>query len=61
VSYYLQKKISYPEMFDLLLTAICQFAKRQKTWFKRMEKQGIKINYLKDEKDIIALVDKHFL
>lgn len=59
LSYYLQKKISYQEMFELLLTAICQFAKRQKTWFKRMAKQGIKINYLKDEKGIIALVDKH--
>lgn len=60
VSYYLQKKISYQEMFELLLTAICQFAKRQKTWFKRMEKQGIKINYLKNDKEIISLIDQHF-
>ncbi len=61
ISYYLQKKISYQEMFELLLNAICQFAKRQKTWFKRMAKQGIKINYLKNEKDILDLIDKHVL
>ncbi len=59
VSYYLQKKISYQEMFELLLTAIVQFAKRQKTWFKRMERQGHKIHYLNDEKAIIALINQH--
>jgi len=44
ISLYLQCKISYDEMFVKLNTAIHQFAKRQMTWFRRMEKNGIKIN-----------------
>lgn len=43
---YITGKISYPEMFRLLNTAIHQFAKRQLTWFRRMEKKGLKINWL---------------
>jgi tRNA dimethylallyltransferase len=29
--------------------AICQFAKRQMTFFRKMEKDGIKINWLDTE------------
>ncbi len=43
---YITGKITYPEMFRLLNTAIHQFAKRQMTWFRRMEKKGLKINWL---------------
>lgn len=39
-------EISYDEMFSKLNTAIHQFAKRQMTWFRRMEKQGIPIRWL---------------
>jgi tRNA dimethylallyltransferase len=39
-------QINYEEMFDKLNTAIHQFAKRQMTWFRRMEKQGIQIHWL---------------
>ena len=47
VSEFLQGKYSsQKEMRDLLCTAICQFAKRQKTWFRGMEKKGVKINWL---------------
>lgn len=38
--------ISYKEMRENLETAIHQFAKRQMTWFRGMEKRGIKINWL---------------
>ena len=34
------------EMFCGLETAIHQFAKRQMTWFRGMERRGIKINWL---------------
>ena len=43
---HLTGKITYQEMFDGLNVAIHQFAKRQMTWFRRMEKQGTKINWL---------------
>lgn len=39
-------QINYEEMFEKLNTAIHQFAKRQMTWFRRMEKQGIPIRWL---------------
>lgn len=40
-------EISYGEMFKKLNTSIHQFAKRQSTWFRRMERNGIKINWIK--------------
>ncbi len=60
IALYLQNKFSYDEMVKKLNIAIYQFAKRQLTWFKRWEKQGAKINWLKDDKKIKKLV-KTFL
>jgi tRNA dimethylallyltransferase len=48
VALYLQDKLSYQDMFQQLNTRIHQFAKRQETWFRRMEKQGATINWLED-------------
>lgn len=39
-------KISFNDMFTLLNTAIHQFAKRQMTWFRRMEKKGMTIHWI---------------
>ena len=39
-------ELSYDEMFTSLETAIHQFAKRQMTWFRGMEKRGTHINWL---------------
>ncbi len=39
ISQYLQEKIDYDQMFELLNRAINQFTKRQITWFKRWEKK----------------------
>lgn len=38
--------ISYEEMVENLETAIHQFAKRQMTWFRGMERRGHKINWV---------------
>ena len=35
VSLYLQKKLTYEQMFEQLFTAIKQYSKRQRTWWKR--------------------------
>ncbi|HKI89845.1 MAG TPA: tRNA (adenosine(37)-N6)-dimethylallyltransferase MiaA [Draconibacterium sp.] len=43
---YLTGKLSYQEMFDRLEIAIHQFAKRQMTWFRGMEKRGTKIHWI---------------
>lgn len=46
VTLYVTGKLSFEEMFKSLETAIHQFAKRQMTWFRGMEKRGTKINWL---------------
>ena len=46
ITWYLQGKISYDEMFNQLETSIHRFAKRQMTWFRRMEKNGIEIKWM---------------
>lgn len=43
---YVLGKITYDEMFKELETAIHQFAKRQMTWFRGMERKGFKIHWL---------------
>ena len=42
-------KMSYEEMFRQLEIAIHQFAKRQMTWFRGMERRGINIHWMKPE------------
>ena len=46
IARYLQDKISYKEMFMKLNSGIHQFAKRQETWFRRMERKGTIINWI---------------
>lgn len=43
---YLTGQLTYQQMFDGLNVAIHQFAKRQMTWFRRMEKQRTVIHWL---------------
>lgn len=43
---YLIGELSYEEMFTKLEIAIHQFAKRQMTWFRGMEKRGLKIHWI---------------
>jgi tRNA dimethylallyltransferase len=58
-------ELTFDEMFAKLEIAIHQFAKRQMTWFRGMEKRGTKIHWINghlpmDEKveEIIALVNR---
>ena len=39
-------QLSYEEMFEQLEIAIHQFAKRQMTWFRGMERRGFTINWI---------------
>ncbi|MBF0370196.1 MAG: tRNA (adenosine(37)-N6)-dimethylallyltransferase MiaA [Magnetococcales bacterium] len=43
---HLQGQLNRNDMFQKLNSAIHQFAKRQETWFRRMEKRGIVIHWL---------------
>ena len=58
VSNYLQEKISKEELIILLSTAINQFSKRQMTWFRKMEKEGVKINWVDRNADIKKILEE---
>ena len=45
VTLYLTGELSYDQMKTQLATAIHQFAKRQMTWFRGMERKGIRIHW----------------
>jgi len=49
ITLFITGRLSYNEMFRSLETAIHQFAKRQMTWFRGMERKGIKIHWLDGE------------
>ncbi len=49
VSKYILNELSYDDMFKKLNTAIHQFAKRQMTYFRGMERRGILIHWLDGE------------
>lgn len=42
---YLQHELSYREMEEQLYNGICQYAKRQMTFFRKMEKDGVNIHW----------------
>ena len=45
VTLYITGELTYEEMRTRLATAIHQFAKRQMTWFRGMERKGIRIHW----------------
>lgn len=62
LTYFCTGKISYDELFSQLETAIHQFAKRQMTWFRGMEKRGLKINWIDAQlssDDKMAQIEKY--
>ena len=46
VTRYLRGECTYDEMYEHLYTDIRRFSKRQMTWFRRMERQGIAIHWI---------------
>jgi tRNA dimethylallyltransferase len=61
VGLYLQGKINDTEMFQILATRIHQFAKRQETWFRRMERKGIEIQWFNgaDYEAVQTFIKRH--
>lgn len=56
ITEYLIGKYSKEEMTEKLYYAICAFAKRQMTWFRKMEREGVKIFWL-DKPDVKAAIE----
>ena len=54
VGLYLKNELTKEDLIEKLHIAICQFAKRQMSWFRRMEKRGINIYWVApNDKDAI--------
>ena len=51
---FLQGKLNRNDLFQKLNAAIHDFAKRQETWFRRMEKNGVLINWVDGAGDPLA-------
>ena len=58
ITLYLTGQLTYDEMVRDLEIAIHQFAKRQMTWFRGMERRGIKINWLEGNLPIVEKVER---
>jgi len=54
VAEFLQERLSREDLSRQLTTAIQQFAKRQETWFRRMERQGVEIHWLDGAGDALV-------
>jgi len=55
VTDHLQNKLSFEDLKENLYIAIRQFAKRQMTFFRKMEKDGVMINWLDADRGTAAL------
>lgn len=58
VTLYILGQLSYEDMYSQLEIAIHQFAKRQMTWFRGMEKRGIDIHWINAELPMKEKIDK---
>ena len=58
IARYLTEVYSYEAMYKNLYTDIRRFAKRQMTWFRRMERNGVNIHWINGEKDLDYKVEE---
>jgi len=64
---YLSGELNYHDFKERLFTAICQFAKRQMTFFRKMEKDGVDIHWFGIDEEsgievkVVELYEKSFL
>ena len=54
ITLHISGKLTFDEMFEQLEREIHRFAKRQMTWFRGMERKGVKINWI----DALAPMDE---
>lgn len=60
VTLFLTKQLSYKEMISNLEIAIHQFAKRQMTWFRGMERRGITIHWIENNVEkALEIINQH--
>ena len=62
ITMHLNGELNYNDMFQKLSSAIHNFAKRQMTWFRKMEREGVKIHWLDgaNETGVENIIQKKF-
>lgn len=61
IGQYLKGSLNYNDMYQKLNSAIHAFAKRQMTWFRKMEREGVKINWIEgpDFEKACLIIEQH--
>ncbi|CAG8999058.1 MAG: tRNA dimethylallyltransferase [Candidatus Celerinatantimonas neptuna] len=59
IARYLKGELNYNDMFQKLNSQIHQFAKRQDTWFRKMQRRGETIHWLDAHDDLIEQAKQH--
>ncbi len=57
ITRYLTEDYPYGQMYENLYTDIRRFSKRQMTWFRRMERNGVQIHWIDGQKEMKNKVD----
>lgn len=60
ITQYITGRVGREEMERALYFSICQFAKRQRTWFRKMEKEGYPIHWIDGNLSIAEKMEKVF-
>ena len=58
ITLYLTNQLSYTDMISQLNIAIHQFSKRQMTWFRKMEREGFKIQWIDGNLSLTNQINK---
>ncbi len=58
ITRYLTEDYSYDQMFENLYTDIRRFSKRQMTWFRRMERNGVDIHWIDGMQELNSKTDE---
>ena len=53
IASHLKGELSYNDMYQKLNSAIHYFAKQQEKWFRKMERSGVKIHWLKQDDQLL--------
>ena len=63
ISLYLLGDLNFNDMFQKLNSAIHNFAKKQMTWFRKMEREGVNMKWFNgnDYNRILTLIEKNFV
>ena len=61
LSLYLTGELSYNDMYQKLYSAITQFAKRQRTWYRKLEREGVEMYKIEnpDADPVLSFIKKN--